>query len=189
MEIGQPQPTALELVTSCFLNATRKIESIYFQLKVAGIENPKYLERVYCYELYHQMRLYWPKVPHKLTGEIDKGSNPRVREGVLNRSKPDFTIHVPGDMEDNLLVIEVKARDPVNYEVQRDLQKLSEFRRSAQYEAAYYLTYGFNEHEASEFAATCLTLAESDDTIDLSKIILFNQSSAGIVAAKIPWQP
>jgi len=161
---------------------------MYFQLKVAGTEATKYLERVYCYELYHQMRIRWPNVPHKLTGEIDKSGNPRIRHEILNRSKPDFTIHVPGNMDDNLLVIEVKARDPVDGKVQRDLQKLSEFRRSAEYIAAYYLTYGFNEDEAVEFAANCSAIANADNTIDLSKIILFNQSSAGKRAVPIPWQ-
>lgn len=178
----------LELVTECFLAATEKVEPIYFQLKVAGIEAPKFLERVYCYELYHQMRIGWPKIPHKLTGEIDKGGHPRVRNGVLNRSKPDFTIHVPGNMDDNLLVIEVKARDPVDAQVLRDLQKLTEFRRSASYVAAYYLTYGFDEHEATAFASDCSSLAEKDKAIDLTKIVMFNQAAAGRAAIKIPWQ-
>ena len=187
MEFPEP-PSPIDLVTECFRTATANVEQMYFQLKVTGTENTKHLERVYCYELYHQMRLRWPKVPHKLTGEIDKSGNPRIRHAILNRSKPDFTIHVPGDMTDNLLVIEVKARDPVDYKVQRDLLKLSEFRRSAGYTAAYYLTYGFNQHEAGEFAANCVHLAAHDNLIDLTKIVLFNQSSAGTKAVEIPWR-
>jgi hypothetical protein len=38
--------------------ATAAIEARYFRLPIAG-GDPIYRERVYCYELYHQMRLLW----------------------------------------------------------------------------------------------------------------------------------
>lgn len=178
----------LEHVTDCFLNATQEVDEIYFQLKVSGIEHAKFLERVYCYELYHQMRIRWPKVPHSLTGEIDKSGHPRVREGILNRSKPDFTIHIPGSMENNLLVIEVKARDPVDADVLRDLEKLTAFREYAEYHAAYYLTYGFNADEAAAFASNCRVLAHTNPRIDLTRIVLYNQISPKTAALVVPWK-
>ncbi|MDB6027443.1 MAG: methionyl-tRNA formyltransferase-like protein [Verrucomicrobiales bacterium] len=181
-------PTFLDVVTDCFLEATTKISPIYFQLPVMGIEVPKFLERVYCYELYHQMRMLWPNVPYQLTGEVDKSGHPRIRQGVLNRSKPDFTIHVPGNMDANLLVIEVKARDPVDQNVVRDLEKLTAFCISAGYDAAYYLIYGFSSNEVSRFAARCVQLARTNAaTVDLAKITLFNQTSPMTKASKIAW--
>ena len=39
-------------------DATSGIEGNYFQLPIDGSEDPIYRERVYCYELYHQLKYY-----------------------------------------------------------------------------------------------------------------------------------
>ena len=43
------------------LRACRAIASDYMDLPVYGLEDPQYRERVYCYELYHQLRAFMPK--------------------------------------------------------------------------------------------------------------------------------
>ena len=51
----------MEQFNTIFRESTKNIESGYYQLPVAGKEDPIYRERVYCYELYHQIRTLWPE--------------------------------------------------------------------------------------------------------------------------------
>lgn len=46
----------METFVKILRKATANIPPEYFQLPIAGREDPIYRERVYCYELYHQMR-------------------------------------------------------------------------------------------------------------------------------------
>lgn len=138
--------TDLALVTEWLLCASSQIDAAYFQLPVAGSEEPEYRERVYCYELYHRWRCHWSeRFPYSLSGEVDKAGHPLVRGNL----KPDFLVHIPGRMA-NLLILEVK---PANADPQRmieDLKKLTYFRRKltdqlhkpANYYAAYFWLYG-----------------------------------------------
>lgn len=92
------------------LAATASIGDKYFRLPIAG-GSPIYRERVYCYELYHQLRkILGNDYPYMLSGEIDKNSHPYIvsRCGAI---KPDFLVHKPGGMgmEANLAIVEVKS--------------------------------------------------------------------------------
>jgi len=90
--------------------ATARVPKHYFQLPVAGQREPLYRERVYSYELYHQLRVRLDDeglVEHyALSGEIDKGGHPIIR----HRCAPDLVFHIPGAAR-NLVVVEVK---PIN---------------------------------------------------------------------------
>ncbi|MDR3404241.1 MAG: hypothetical protein P4L99_17210 [Chthoniobacter sp.] len=178
---------SIELVTETFLAATEAIEAIYFQVPVAGKENPVYRERVYCYELYHQMRSRWPDIPQRITGEIDKGGHPWIYGDDLDRSKPDFTIHVPGKMGPNLLVMEVKCPDPNDDQIVTDLQKLTAFGRLADYPFAYYLLYGIDAAGAKEFASLCRGLEAKNERIELRRINFFYQSAPRTRALVFDW--
>ena len=81
---------------STLQQSTAAIEAGYFQLRVAGGDAPIYRERVYCYELYHQMRLCWPKegCPFVLNGEVDKGGHPILGPMGLG-GIPDFLVTDP----------------------------------------------------------------------------------------------
>jgi len=124
-------------------DATQNIDSHYFQLPVVNKESLLYRERVYCYELYHQIRLRWPSTTeYMLCGEIDKSGHPLVRGNELDQVKPDFIIHIPSKMDANHSVIEVK---PVNAKIngiKKDLSILNAFIQKANYSKAYYLFYG-----------------------------------------------
>jgi len=87
--------------------ATGNVPERYFQLPVDGQEDPIYRERVYCYELYHQMRSVWPEhSPYTLGGEVDKSGHRLIRGNGLDNAKPDFLVHMPGDMGGNYAIIE-----------------------------------------------------------------------------------
>ena len=61
------------------------IDRDYFELPQAEADRV-YRERVYCYELYHQMRCRWGRFPYSLGGEIDKGGHPIFRDGSYARA-------------------------------------------------------------------------------------------------------
>jgi hypothetical protein len=84
----------------------------YFNLPVAGEENPIQRERVFCGELYHQIRNRLDEFPYNINIEPDKTMHPIIEElcGAIN---PDFIIHKFGEMtsESNLAVVEVKRSE------------------------------------------------------------------------------
>ncbi len=116
--------------------AARRINRHYFQLDVAGSEDPMYRERVYCYELYHQLRcVLGDNFLYKLDGEVDKATHPIIQ---------------PGKMDQNLVVIEVKPATVKVNELREDLKKLEGFLDKARYYHAIMLIYGDGEHELAQ---------------------------------------
>lgn len=99
-----------QIFLNALLKATALIPPDYFNLQVATTEATIYRERVYCYELYHQLRRVLPiDFPFTLQGEIDKRNHPIISK-VCGAIKPDFLVHTPGNMENsNLVVAEVKS--------------------------------------------------------------------------------
>jgi hypothetical protein len=113
----------------------------YFQLPLADAD-AVYRERVYCYELYHQLRCLWDGFPFSLGGEVDKGGHPRFQNGPYAHAKPDLLVHVPGNMDANLACIEVKPIGRPVAEFTADLRKLTWFCQNANYYRGIFLVYG-----------------------------------------------
>ncbi|NOZ58116.1 MAG: hypothetical protein GXO66_00835 [Euryarchaeota archaeon] len=132
------------------IKAAENMEPHYFQLPVAGGDEPEYRERVYCYELYHQLRCILGndfQSKYKLNGEVDKKGHPIIRKA----KKPDFIVHAPGDMN-NLVVIEVKSikvEKRIN-ELRKDLETLEYFLNEAEYYRGVMLIYGSVNGELPE---------------------------------------
>lgn len=123
-------------------DATGSIEGGYFHLNIDG-SDPVYRERVYCYELYHQMRLLWPDdTPYYLNGEIDKAAHPILSEIGAAHKKPDLLVHQPGYMSGNHAIIEVKKSLAPPDGIKKDLETLSLFINKVGYKRAIYLFYG-----------------------------------------------
>jgi len=100
-------------------------------------------ERVYCYELYHQMRCHWPdEEGYTLNGELDKAAHPVLSGLGLGKLKPDFLVHRPGDMRGNHAVIEVKCSNARMQGLNKDIETLTRFRRAAGYKRAILLVFG-----------------------------------------------
>ena len=122
--------------------ATSKISSNYFLLPIDG-GDPVYRERVYCYELYHQLRCEWDEeCKYSLMGEVDKSAHPILKNFGADGFKPDFLIHSPGHMAGNNTIIEVKSEELRG--IEGDLNKLSLFVRDVGYMKAIYLFFGYN---------------------------------------------
>ncbi len=153
----------MQQLTNILERATQAVLPEYFQLPIFGGDDV-FRERVYCYELYHQMRLLWPNpTDFRLNGEIDKQGHRRLAElGVLN-DKPDFLVHVPRSMDHNYAIVEVKPVTATDAKIRIDLRKLSRFVSDVGYERGIYLFYGF----ADELAERVRTIARIDNIADI----------------------
>ncbi|MBC7815914.1 MAG: hypothetical protein IAG10_03335 [Planctomycetaceae bacterium] len=108
-------------VVEAIIEATKEVRGPYFKLPVAGLDDPLLRERVYCYELYHQLRRrdQHPKVV--LTAEPDKQGNPSFANGP--KPKPDLVFHSPGTHKKNAAVVEVECRPQLRH-LRKDMKTL-----------------------------------------------------------------
>jgi hypothetical protein len=170
--------------------ATAAVSPAYFLLPVADGDGGEPLvvcrERVYAYELYHQLRSIWPVYwPYSLAGEIDKRGHPVVQGEYLDNSKPDLLVHVPGQMDRNLVVLEIKPllldinpAEPAAF--QRDMRKLMAFRATG-YEAAIFLAFGEPVQRVREYSNA---LQEAGEAFD---VVLFHHARPGEPAIRADW--
>lgn len=131
----------MKKLTKILTDATEAIERGYFYLPIDG-GDPVYRERVYCYELYHQMRSRWPDSNYVLNAELDKAGHPLLKELGADNKKPDFLVHNPGDMRGNHTIIEVKTAGAANDGIRKDIETLDGFVRKVHYKRAIFLFFG-----------------------------------------------
>ncbi len=118
--------------------ALSQVESVYFKLETTYKPSGIVRERVFCYELYHQIRKIMPEFDLTLNGEIDKSGHPDfVPRGLKN---PDFVFHKPGSHEDNTLVIEVKGKLKPDA-IEKDFNKITNFIEEYNYKAGVFVLY------------------------------------------------
>jgi hypothetical protein len=125
-------------------DSTSKIEDAYFLLPTLGGE--KYRERVYAYELYHQLRSIWTSTQFFLNGEVDKKGHPCFPE---SGPQPDLIVH-ERNTTNNLAVFQIKACNAQNAGIDADLLKLQYFRKEVGYLRAIYLVYGTQAEECAQ---------------------------------------
>ena len=153
-------------LSSILKNATAGIEDRYFKLKIEG-GLPVYRERVYCYELYHQLRKDWNRTDFVINGEVDKSAHPILEPLGAKKRKPDLLIHGPGDMNSNYAIIEVKPCTTDSRGILKDLETLSFFRGSCKYQHAIFLLYGFDACKAAKRVMNISLKHKNLDQIEL----------------------
>ena len=131
--------------------ATAGISQKFILLPIHG-QPATFRERVYCYELYHQLRKDWPQdSPFELNGEVDKAGHQHLRLWHGDKCKPDFLIHTPGDMAGNFAILEVKPCQASAKAIRKDLATLALFSGdSIRYRRALYLIYGTRAHQMAQ---------------------------------------
>ena len=93
----------------------------------------------------YMIRARWPPdTRHTLAGEIDKSGHPLIRGNGLDNCKPDFLVHLPGEMEGNYAAIEVKPVTAKRRDVVKDIETLIAFIDHGGYERGIYLFYGYS---------------------------------------------
>lgn len=141
-------PPASPLLDDLLVQAALRVEQDYFDLaripSSSAVPSQAHLERVYTYELYHQMRTLMPvqstvvtdlDARWRLHGEVDKSGS-----YIPGRLVPDFIWHVPGK-ERNGHVIEVKRASARGSALLADVVKLGHF-LEAGYERATLVIVG-----------------------------------------------
>lgn len=146
----------MQELTTMLGEATARIEHLYFHVELDG-GDPVYRERVYCYELYHQLRCLWPSnTPFRLNGELDKAAHPILRQLGADHAKPDLLVHQPGHMAGNNTIIEVKSTKAAKDGIAKDLETLALFRTTVGYQRAIYLLYGYEVERLAERVASAI---------------------------------
>ena len=122
----------------------KQILWLYFATPVAGQTEEVLRERLFCYELYHQLRCVCDKAnfDYWIGGELDKTGHPLIRGDL----KPDFVVHEPGDMERNLCVLEVKRVTGDEAGFKKDIATLLTFVTQYSYHAGLLLVFGDTEN-------------------------------------------
>jgi hypothetical protein len=170
-----------EIFKAMLQRAAANIGHPYFLLPVAGAAEPIYRERVYCYELYHQLRVIWKEWDFSLCGEIDKSGHGEFSDGSYPHAKPDYLVHRAGDMERNLACVEVKPCVRPWNEFREDLRQLTWFCRNARYHRGVFLIYGteVGETETFELIRAKLRRAADNPDVDHTYIQILHHRRAG----------
>ena len=133
--------------------ALLQVEPVYFKLitnyKPSGIVR----ERVFCYELYHQIRKRMTGLDLTINGEIDKRGHPDFVPG--GSKNPDFVFHKPGSNEDNTLVIEVKGKLKSDA-IENDFNKIITFIEEYNYKAGVFVLYNYSLERLKQRAGQVL---------------------------------
>lgn len=139
-----------------FLNilekAIRNVDTSYQSVDVAHLSPEDDVnikrERVYCYELYHQLRLIIGESFYDVNGEIDKRGHKLISDGF----NPDFIIHKQGSMNFNELALEVKV-NWVKENVKKDFCTLYKMTECYGYKLGVFLFVGkrFSEIKSDLF--------------------------------------
>ncbi len=168
---------------SILSEAAAHVDKMYFHLRIDGGDAPIFRERVYCYELYHQMRLLWPKTTKFfLNGEVDKAAHPILRKLDADKAKPDFLVHTPGYMTGNYAIIEVKHICATKQGIIKDLKTLIKFKDQVSYQRGICLIYG--DLPGNEvLSKVCEAAREAN--IELRKIELWQHKKPGEMAVRI----
>lgn len=110
-------------------------------------------ERVFCYELYHQIRKIQEEkndeFPLYLSAEIDKSGH--VQFLSEHRINPDFIIHKPGNMELNTIIVEVKGIIRSDDGIKKDLTNISVFIEKYNYKQGIFILYNHNKKEFKDY--------------------------------------
>lgn len=149
--------------------ATLKVDDRYFRLSVAG-RSPLSRERVYCYELYHQLRVALSSTNLTLTAEPDKRGNPDFDKS--KKPNPDLILHHPGSHENNNAVIEVECT-PDKRHLVKDLRTLK-LMQSKGYK--YLILLLFN---VSQVPWRRVKLAAAEAELNLTDVTVILHSAVG----------
>ncbi len=135
---GVSRRSSFENYLERLTDSCRAVEKLYFHVplvtEISDEEEFKavlgYRERVYCYELYHQLRLRIGAETSSegrlyLNAEMDKSGT--VYKNWVGRRKPDFILHRPGEGGHNIGITEVKPIVSDIKEMEADMKKLKEF--------------------------------------------------------------
>lgn len=202
MMIDSTTDEATEAFIHILLTATRRIKQQFFIVPRYD-DHPVYRERVYCYELYHQIRCLMPKfAPYDLMGELSKSGQRFFRNTDAANKMPDLLVHKAGT-DTNLVIVEVKRVDGEfgwideaghAEGVAKDLQNLTFFTKPLHngghvgYKKAIFLAFGEGADIDSKVRKKANEWAKSNSNmINLDYIKVYWHKKAGEEAQFYDW--
>ncbi len=97
-------------------------------------------------------------------------------------------VHIPGEMGNNLVVIEIKPINCLYLGVKKDIETLTAYRKTAQYQNAIFLIYGSDENRLRKIIERAKQYENIDNQkSDLSLIRLFHHIQCGDPVREINW--
>jgi hypothetical protein len=171
--------------------ALQNVEAGYFNLITTYEPSGIVRERVFCYELYHQIRtLMTDDFSISLNGEIDKRGH--VDFEKEHRKNPDFVFHTPGTHIGNTIVIEVKGRlDYPDSEILGDFETLLTFVSRYWYESGIFILYNHSCTDLLDIYGEDLQRLKSRPKAECIYIVTIDSPHAEpeeIILAEIPGQ-
>ena len=159
-------------ITDHVQKAASCIGQNYFALPVCGMPTPIKRERVYCYELYHQLRCL--SLGTTVTAEPDKRGHPSFAAG--RAPNPDMVFHMPGGDSNNAAVIEVEC-SPTLRHLRKDLGTLKIMKE-----------HGYRELILLLFSISAIPWRQIESAarsaqLDLSAVVVLLHPAAGQKAA------
>lgn len=104
-------------------------------------------ERVFAYELYHQIRMIENDSELILHGEIDKRGH--VDFPAVEQRNPDFIFHVPGEYNCKSVVVELKV--DLNGGIEKDFETLDMFIKNYSYSYGIFIICNHSEEKVKKF--------------------------------------
>ena len=155
-------------ITDHVQKAASCIGQDYFALPVCGMPTPIKRERVYCYELYHQLRC----LPLDITvsAEPDKRGHPAFPAG--RAPNPDMVFHIPGCDANNAAVIEIEC-DPSLRHLRKDFRTLK-IMKDHGYRELILLLFSVSDVPREQVAS-----AARSAQLDLSAVVVLIHPAAG----------
>lgn len=130
--------------------ALNKIPDDYYKLGTTYKKKGIVRERVFCYELYHEIRCLQPE-NHilYLHGEIDKRGH--IKFDKDDRKNPDFVFHTPRNMKGNTLICEVKGIINNNSDILKDFKTIITFIEKYDYCAGVFILYNYRMDDLKKY--------------------------------------
>ena len=170
----------VEMITGSLENVGDEYYKITTTYESSGIVR----ERVFCYELYHQMRLVQYErglTDAQIHGEIDKSGH--VAFDKNTRKNPDFVFHVPGMMQGNAIVVEIKGKLEGTYQegVYKDIVTLSKSTDNKHYyHSGVLIIYNYTYDEFLRKIGEFLKNRLQENKVPTDKIIIMCKKSKSI---------
>jgi hypothetical protein len=98
---------------------------------------------------------------------VDKAGHRLLRQLEADRYKPDFLVHIPGDVGGNFTAMEVKPSTASLDAVKKDLRTLALFSHSVGYQRVIYLVYGYRAERAAQRIQRARTEINGTEDIEI----------------------
>lgn len=147
LDKNQHAASFINLVEEAFDSVPQEYYYLTTTYRASGITR----ERVFCYELYHRIRCLQEikgMNRYSLHGEVDKSGHSSF--ATKHQRIPDFVFHIPGVMDHNLLVIEVKGK-LTRGGVAKDLTTIDDFCNHYNYSMGLWVVYNYSCQEIEDF--------------------------------------